>query len=83
MLGTDGKVLTWSLKRQILAVVRQNCETSIVKHSIEISMLLNFYLVCLNYFVQGCLKKHIFISNSVLTPYDLSFGYSLAFDKTL
>ena len=42
MRGIDGKVLTWSPKRQILIDVLQNCEKSTVNHSIEKPMLLNF-----------------------------------------
>ena len=42
MRGIDGKVLTWSPKRQIFIDVLQNCEKSTIKHSIEKPMLLNF-----------------------------------------
>ena len=42
MFGTDGKVLNWSLKKQILTVVLQNCKKSAVKHSINKPIFFNF-----------------------------------------
>ena len=34
-LGIDGKVLSEPPEKQILSIVLQNCEISVVKHSIE------------------------------------------------
>ena len=45
ILGTDGKVLSWSLKNQILTVVLQNCKKSAMKHSIDKPILFNFVIV--------------------------------------
>ena len=42
MFGIDGKVLSRSPERVIFTVVLQNCEKSVVKHSKEKRMLLNF-----------------------------------------
>ena len=38
--------------------------------------------MCLQYFIQGCLKKHIFISNLVKTQRNLHLSYILVFQKT-
>ena len=35
MLGVDGKVCSYPLKKQILIVVLQNCKKSAVKHTVE------------------------------------------------
>ena len=35
MHGIDGKVLSQPPEKQILSIVLQNCEISVVKHSIE------------------------------------------------
>ena len=42
MLGIEGHVLIRTPKMQILAAPLQKCETSAIKHSVEITMLLNF-----------------------------------------
>ena len=42
MLRTEGEVLCWPPKSQILTVGLQNCNKSALKHSIEKVMLLNF-----------------------------------------
>ena len=42
MLGIDVHVLIRTPKMQILAATLQKCETSDIKHSVEIIMLLNF-----------------------------------------
>ena len=44
-----------------------------------------FYLalcICLQYFVKDSLKKHIFISNTVQTPWNLYFLLILVFQET-
>ena len=45
ILGTDGKVLSWSRKNQILTAVLQNCKKSAMKHSIDKPILFNFVIV--------------------------------------
>ena len=35
VLGIDGKVLRWSLEKQVFTAVLENCERSAVKHFIE------------------------------------------------
>ena len=69
MLGTDGKVVSRPTKRQSLTVLLQNCEKSVVKHFIEKPVLISW--ICLQYFAQGCLRKHVFISNLFHTRTEL------------
>ena len=45
----------------------KNCEKSAVKYFIEEHILLNLW-ICLQLFVQDCLRKSIFIWNLVQTP---------------
>ena len=80
MLGNDRKILIRSLEKQILTVGLQNCEKSVVKHFI-INLCYLISLICLQHFVQGCLRKHIFISNSIQRPWNFHFWYVLVFQS--
>ena len=72
MIEIDGKILSWPPKKRILTVALQNCEKLAVRHSTENPCYLISW-IRLQYFVQGCLRKCIFISNSAQTPWNLHF----------
>ena len=50
------RVPVWLSNKQILSILRKDCEKSAVKHSIEKHISLNFW-ICLQSFVKDCGKK--------------------------
>ena len=69
-LGIAGNILAGLLKITFWQLLCKIAKKTAVKHFIEKPILRNF-VYCLQYFVQGCPRKHVFISNSAQTKWNL------------
>ena len=78
MIGIDGKLLSQQPQVKTLTIVLQKLQkfTSKIFHRKTCNLIL---WIPLQYFVQFCLRKHIFISNLGQAPRNLHFWYILAF----
>ena len=82
MLWIQNLVTSWPHEIKILTTALQNAKDQLESFSQASPFHLNSR-ICLEYFVQNCLKKHWFIFNSTHTPWNLQCRQILVFSKSL